>query len=191
MFCCFRGPRTEAFIRQGLLAPKDDLAPIRVTRPEAFLSTMRSLLAILRRPCISDEAPVPRAVLLLEDLLLQMQEQPALPYADPYFCHALEELAESIRKNPNLDWDLKKEADSIGISVPYLRKLFTNTYRCPPHKFILEYRLQMASDMLLHRQIPISEVAQRAGFEDPYYFSRIFKKRRGLSPFRYRSSFAL
>ena len=85
---------------------------------------------------------------------------------------------------------MEKEAQNIGISVAYLRKLFTVYFNCAPHNYILECRIQRATDLLLYQKISIVNVAEQAGFQDPYYFSRIFKKRKGLSPLRFRAVFA-
>ncbi len=189
IFCCFAGPRAEEFVRCGLFPMDPENPVIRITRTDRFLSAMRSLLAILRRPG-SEELGHARAVLLLEDLLLQLKEQPTLPDSEQHFYPALKALADDIRRNPHLEWDMKKEAAQIGVSEPYLRKLFTACFDCPPHKFLLECRLQKACDLLMHKNIAIADVAQESGFDDPYYFSRIFKKRKGYSPLHFRSAFA-
>jgi AraC-like DNA-binding protein len=70
-----------------------------------------------------------------------------------------------------------------------------------PWQFIRRYRAatgQTPMQAFLHRKIaracyllevsdlPVAEVAQRFGFEDPYYFSRVFRKITGVSPSHYR-----
>lgn len=188
VFCCFRGQRVADFLRDKLIVP-DPLHPvIPITRPEQFYATMQELHSVLRHS-FTAETPE-RAVLLLEDLLLQLQEQPFYPVAEQLLYHPLHRLAEDIRQSPQLDWDLAKEAQTIGISLAYLRKLFTVYFNCAPHNFILECRIQLATDLLLYQNLPVSQVAELAGFQDPYYFSRIFKKRKGISPLRFRAVFA-
>ena len=39
-----------------------------------------------------------------------------------------------------------------------------------------------------HSRLPISAVAASVGFEDPLYFSRVFRRQMGLSPTEYRES---
>ena len=188
MFCCFQGERVKHFLEEKLLVPDPVNPVIPITRPEHFYATMQSLQSVLRHS-FSNETPA-RAVLLLEDLLLQMQEQPLFPDTERHLYPPLQKLAEEIRRNPQLDWDMEKEAQNIGISVAYLRKLFTVYFNCAPHNYILECRIQRATDLLLYQKISIVNVAEQAGFQDPYYFSRIFKKRKGLSPLRFRAVFA-
>ena len=46
-------------------------------------------------------------------------------------------------------------------------------------------------DLLVHTNLSICEIAQKIGFDDPYYFSRLFKKEMGLSPAHYRKTHIL
>ncbi|MGE9290587.1 MAG: helix-turn-helix domain-containing protein [Puniceicoccales bacterium] len=44
----------------------------------------------------------------------------------------------------------------------------------------------MACELLTFTDLPVQEIAARVGLENPYYFSRLFKKRLGKSPSDYR-----
>ena len=69
-FICSYGERIESYISCGLLEPNREPALIRIANPEKFLQTMLAIIAMARRP-----GPLPpRAILLYEDLLLQMYE---------------------------------------------------------------------------------------------------------------------
>ncbi len=46
--------------------------------------------------------------------------------------------------------------------------------------------LQKARNLLLHTNMPITEIAETLGFSDPFYFSRFFKKAEHISPREYR-----
>jgi AraC-like DNA-binding protein len=47
--------------------------------------------------------------------------------------------------------------------------------------------MQAASRDLYFSELPVKDIAYSYGIEDPYYFSRIFKKIMGVSPQQYRS----
>jgi AraC-like DNA-binding protein len=52
----------------------------------------------------------------------------------------------------------------------------------------IDYRLRLAEDLMRKRfDLTLQEIAQMAGFNDPFYFSRIYKKYRGYPPSRFRS----
>ncbi len=51
-----------------------------------------------------------------------------------------------------------------------------------PHQYLLMLRIERAKELLLSRELSVSDVASMVGFEDAFYFSRIFKKITGFSP---------
>ncbi len=73
-------------------------------------------------------------------------------------------------------------ADYIGISRSRLYRIFMSTYGKSPMEIILEYRIRMACQLLKHSNLSIGAVAYSVGFEDNLYFSRAFKKMKGISP---------
>ena len=83
------------------------------------------------------------------------------------------------------------------ISVPFLaelahlspsrfRALFREATGLSPLDYLLVLRLNHARQLMLQTGSSIGEVARAVGYEDQLYFSRIFKKRTGLSPSAYR-----
>lgn len=51
---------------------------------------------------------------------------------------------------------------------------------------IRNLRINKASELLIHSDMNVSEIAYNLGFSDPFYFSKTFKKETGLSPLQYR-----
>lgn len=49
-------------------------------------------------------------------------------------------------------------------------------------QYIIDLRIRAAIDLLLHTDLDISEIASEVGYENVYYFSRIFKKKTGYAP---------
>lgn len=80
-------------------------------------------------------------------------------------------------------------ACEFGISETYLRRLFKENLCVSPIKYINDLKLEAAKGMLAVSNYTISEIAQSVGFDDPYYFSRFFKKETGISPSEYRKNF--
>jgi AraC family L-rhamnose operon regulatory protein RhaS len=67
-----------------------------------------------------------------------------------------------------------------------LNKLFNKVTGIPVKAYLIKLRLHLASQILEDTTVPISEVINRVGFNDPVHFSRIFKKNYGYTPTEYR-----
>jgi AraC family transcriptional regulator of arabinose operon len=74
-----------------------------------------------------------------------------------------------------------------GVSPRQLRRLFAASLGTTPVRYVIEHRLARASALLSETTMPVQQVAEASGFEDPYYFSRQFRQRMGESPSGYRS----
>lgn len=74
-------------------------------------------------------------------------------------------------------------ASSVGISRSHLYRLFIQHIDMSPNEYLLHYRLSKASELLKGSvSLTIGEVAYSTGFSDQLYFSRAFKKQKGISP---------
>ena len=96
----------------------------------------------------------------------------------------IEPALELIRKdlyNPELKVGLLHVVCSL--SDTYFRNLFVARFGVVPIKYILDRRLSHAKQLLESGECRyVSDAARLSGFEDPLYFSRIYKKRYGHSP---------
>lgn len=76
-----------------------------------------------------------------------------------------------------------------GISVSHFSTLFKKETGYSPLDFLIRQRLQHAARLLATTQEPIASVSAAVGYEDPFYFSRSFRKIMGCSPRTYRSRY--
>lgn len=81
---------------------------------------------------------------------------------------------------------LPELAALAGMSVPHYAALFRQTTGYAPVNYHLRLRIQRACQLLDATALAVSEVAATTGFEDPYYFSRMFRSIMGRSPRAYR-----
>ncbi|MEM7297314.1 MAG: AraC family transcriptional regulator [Bacteroidota bacterium] len=81
---------------------------------------------------------------------------------------------------------LAQLAKLCNMSLSSFKRAFKKEFNDSPHNYILDKKLEKAEELLRLSILPISEVAFETGFEDPLYFSRLFKKRLGESPSAYR-----
>jgi AraC-like DNA-binding protein/quercetin dioxygenase-like cupin family protein len=73
-----------------------------------------------------------------------------------------------------------------GLGRSQLHNIFHKATGYPPIEYFLRAKIQAASRDLYFSQLPIKDIAFSYGIDDPYYFSRMFKKIMGVSPQRYR-----
>ncbi len=77
-------------------------------------------------------------------------------------------------------------ADSIEVSKSYLSLLFKQETGINFSKYLLDYRIERARQLLAQPTIRIYEIAERVGFMNPYYFSKVFRECTGMSCREYR-----
>lgn len=99
----------------------------------------------------------------------------------------VEELAQNIVQNyANPNYELDVLLKSAPYCYDYLCRLFRQELHTTPHKYLTNLRLQAAADALrTGTGGSITEVARTCGYSDPLYFSRMFKKKYGVSPREY------
>lgn len=76
-------------------------------------------------------------------------------------------------------------AEYVCVSHSSLYRRFVKRFQMPPKRFLLEYRIERACEMLVNSDYSIQEISNSVGFEDPFYFSRAFKEIKGMSPRQY------
>ena len=84
---------------------------------------------------------------------------------------------------PIFVWEL---TDFLGVSQPYLFKVFQTELGCSPKQYILQCKLEYSKNLLTETELSITQIAAAVGFEDVLNFSKFFSQRTGLSPKNYR-----
>ena len=80
-------------------------------------------------------------------------------------------------------------AGSIYLSPEYLSRLFKSEFGESPMSYLIKLRLEKAKELLVEKpEYSVVDVAKSVGYDDVYYFSKLFKKYCGVSPSHYRNS---
>lgn len=102
-----------------------------------------------------------------------------------------EELVELIKEYVHNHYkepiDLNVLADNMGFSPSYLTKIFTKYEETTPSKYIRNYRMNIAKQML-SLDTNLDKIAEAVGYTDPFHFSKSFKQTFGMSPSEYRKT---
>ncbi|UVI31641.1 AraC family transcriptional regulator [Paenibacillus spongiae] len=87
---------------------------------------------------------------------------------------------------------IERMAETLGYNRAYLSRLFKRRTGMTPVTFLLKLRVDKARLLLRERQeLTIEQIAASAGFQDPLYFSKQFKRFYGQSPSDYREAMRL
>ena len=73
----------------------------------------------------------------------------------------------------------------FGFSQNYLSSMFSRYSGSSFVEYITEMKVAAAKELLAQGDLKIYEVADRLGFENSFYFSKVFKKVEGISPSQY------
>ena len=76
-------------------------------------------------------------------------------------------------------------AENVGLSRSHLHRIFVQNLSASPNEFLTKFRINKACSLLKNSDLSINGIANSLGFNDPLYFSRVFKKIKGVPPSRY------
>ena len=92
-----------------------------------------------------------------------------------------------MNKNLHLKLTLQKISKEAGYSPTYFTTLFKQETGYSPLSYFSHLKILKATEYLDYTKHKIKEISFSLGFADPYYFTKDFTKRMGLSPRQYRN----
>lgn len=99
----------------------------------------------------------------------------------------VEEALRYLESRYDQEVSIQSIADRLGLDRSYLHRLFKSATGFSPQEYLLDLRIRKACDLLQRTELSVSIIALSVGYEDTLYFSRLFKKKKGCSPTRYRN----
>lgn len=103
-----------------------------------------------------------------------------------YLDTEMELALEYFNTNYNKDLNIEDYAASRGMSVSWFIRTFKQYAGTTPMQYIVALRITNAQMLLETTNYNVAEIGNFVGYENPLYFSRIFKKQKGFSPSEYR-----
>ena len=128
----------------------------------------------LQALCLLGENPLQQMSLLyhmLHRLLMppvSLTLSPAIKYLKNHY------------QDPNLSNEIL--AQQCCVSETYFRRLFLEQYKTTPRQFLIDFRIEVAKQLLSQGSMKMVAVSEQCGFSNPYHFSRAFKQKVGLTP---------
>lgn len=92
-----------------------------------------------------------------------------------------------IKENIETELELEKVASNFGLSVYYFSRTFKEATGINYSEYINKCRIDIAKELLSNGEMNVKEVCYKVGYNDPNYFSKVFKKYEGVSPVNFKT----
>ena len=93
---------------------------------------------------------------------------------------------EWMHKHPEESSPMSEYARRANMSLSTFIRRFRAHTGVPPQRYITRLRMTNARELMDSTTLPITDIARLVGYDNPLYFSRMFKKETGMSPRGYR-----
>jgi AraC-like DNA-binding protein len=175
----FNGPAFDGWRQAGLLDPAD---PVWHVEPVDYWRQRIAGVLTGGRGGAAALVEVTRVLALLAEMRAEDAGGYASERPEPWIEAAVARL-QTMEAAP--DWE--KLAREFGLTYEQFRKKFGAAMGVPPAHYRLTWRLDRAAVRLQADDAPLKAIAAELGFCDEFHFSKLFKRRTGLSPSAYRT----
>jgi YesN/AraC family two-component response regulator len=122
---------------------------------------------------------------LLSELAFEYQKSIETFCADKRFA----ELIAWVSKNCEKNFSVQELAERFSYNEKYLSTVFKRRAGKSLKEYLTDKRIELAKRILSSDDTPIKAVARMVGYDDEYYFMRVFKAKTGFTPKNYRKAF--
>ncbi|MCW1971092.1 MAG: helix-turn-helix transcriptional regulator [Anaerolineae bacterium] len=99
----------------------------------------------------------------------------------------MQQLANQIREYSGRVSPVAELARSMGYSVDYFSRIFTQIIGQGPQEFVITARISRAKQLLSETSLSIGEISVVLGFRDVFFFSKQFRQKTGHTPTEFRA----
>ncbi len=102
--------------------------------------------------------------------------------------YRLRRVTQHIQENLQGQLRLRELSALVHMSPHHFARLFKQSTGVPPHRFLVQRRIDEARALLAAQMVPIAEIARSVGFRTPSHFTTTFRRVTGTTPSAYRST---
>jgi transcriptional regulator GlxA family with amidase domain len=124
------------------------------------------------------------AILLVEEMTQSAQRQTRSDGLVPTI--TLQRIQAYAQTHIARQLSMEELAGSASCSEASVYRLFREHVHTTPGRWLTRLRMERAASLLRTSTLSVREIGERVGFTDPFHFSRVFKRERGVSPRTYR-----
>lgn len=175
---CFTGPVADALLKSGVITPGI-----------AYMGMERRLLPVFDMVSDPSRDAQLKANMLLQRLLLDIhfENKERATGRRP----SVASVTDALAADPGRNMPVKEMAELCGLSESQFRRDFIAETGLHPKAYVDKCKMRLAAEMLVSRGMSVREAAAKAGYADPYHFSRRFKQVMGMPPGEYRKRMSL
>ena len=179
--CCVAGERLHTWQERGWLPDGDHIW--RLPNAEALSTHFRRIAHFHHAHEYGDRD---RAIIAAEQLFAEAfhLRQPPNHHHDRLISSCVAYVHQHLAE----DIDFIFLARQMGVSYSLLRQRIKQVTGLSPAKLLLQMRCTFAQELLQDADISIQHIAEQCGFDDPYSFSRSFKRSVGIAPSHWRNN---
>jgi AraC family transcriptional regulator len=164
-------------------------------RPDLIFSEQRALnshaLGYFQRAVNTREPPTSlemegRIMLLLDALLAAHAGRPNRPVQGGLAGWQLRRVTEAMNEHAHHDLALEERAALAGLSAKHFARAFRQSTGVPPHRWLIERRIEHAKNLLITADLGLAEIALACGFADQSHFTAVFRRGTGVTPGAFR-----
>ncbi|MFJ9418420.1 MULTISPECIES: helix-turn-helix domain-containing protein [unclassified Streptomyces] len=174
-FVDFTGTATTTYTELGYIEPDRPVVPLTDTGPARTAVGRIARAARRGNPLLEVETAA-----AVHELLVTLRRARADTDADG------DPVLQALARDAFLPLSVTEHAARHGMTPAELRTLVRRGAGCSPKDYLLGIRLGRAKELLVATDLPVAAVARRVGYDDPAYFSRLFTRRVGTAPVRFR-----
>ncbi|MEU6392581.1 AraC family transcriptional regulator [Streptomyces sp. NPDC046939] len=174
-FVDFTGPATTTYTELGYIDADRPLVPLSEAAPARAVVGRIARAARRGNPLLEVETGA-----AVHELLVTLRRARAdiAPDGDP--------VLQALARDAFRPMSVAEHAARHGMTPAELRTAVRRGAGCSPKDYLLGIRLGRAKELLAATELPVAAVARRVGYDDPAYFSRLFTRRVGTAPVRFR-----
>jgi AraC-like DNA-binding protein len=154
------------------------LKQIDTTDASRMVEYFKSFLRVSGRPEMTGELEIRSFIFLLLAFFTDLPEVPS----SSGMHRSLEQFHVLLDERAFDPVSISELANQTNMSPEYLRHLFYRRFGVHPHAYRASLRMARARQLLTDPRVNVKEVAHLVGYDDPLYFSRVFKMRYGVTP---------
>lgn len=179
----FSGPQVDALLASGIISPAKPL--FRPGYQAKLVSGFQTIFeqVKLQPPLYQFRVCAEVMRLLAETLSLErLSSQPTRSQ------EIVEQAKAFIEGHIGTVFDLERLGAEVRLSIPHLNEVFKSYTGMTPYQYCIHAKINRAKEILARGERSVKEISWQVGFDDPYYFSRLFKKKTGYSPSQWTSA---